>query len=153
MNKVFLIGRITKDPEVKQTPSNLHVCAFTVAVDRKFKDNAGNKQTDFINCVAWRQLADLLGNYFHKGSKIGITGTLQTRSYKDNSGNNRTVTDVIVEDIDFLDPKQQKQEEPFEERPIPPMPKNEPEEAANMQYESDMADAADVALPFDICGY
>ena len=153
MNKVILIGRITKDPEVKQTPSNLHVCSFTIAVDRKFKDNAGNKLTDFINCVAWRQLADLLGNYFHKGSKIGLTGSLQSRSYDDQNGNRRTVIEVLVEEIEFLDPKQQTQEEPFEERPVPPMPKNEPEELANMQYESDMADAADVALPFDICGY
>lgn len=153
MNKVVLIGRFTKDPEVKQTPSNLSVCSFTIAVDRKFKDKDGNRQADFINIVAWRQLADIIGQYFHKGSKIGITGSLQSRSYKDQNGNNRTITEVVAEDIDFLDPKQKQEEQEEEIRPIPPMPKMTGEvEAAIMQSEADAADA-EASLPFDIYGY
>lgn len=154
MNKVVLIGRFTKDPEVKQTPSNLSVCSFTIAVDRKFKDKDGNRQADFINIVAWRQLADIIGQYFHKGSKIGITGFLQSRNYEDQNGNKRTVTEVVAEDIDFLDQKQKQEEQEEEIRPIPPMPKMTGEvEAAIMQSEADAADAEEVSLPFDIYGY
>ena len=144
MNKVMLIGRLTKDPEVKQTPSNILVCAFTVAVDRKFKDKDGTRQADFIQCVGWRQVAEIIGKYFFKGSRIGITGSLQSRSYDDNNGIKRHVTEVIIEEIDFLDKKQdteiQKQDE--EIRPIPP--KAEP----ITQEEDDEA-----TLPFDVAGY
>ena len=134
MNKVVLIGRFTKDPEVKKTPSNLSVCSFTIAVDRKFKDKDGNRQADFINIVAWRQLADIIGQYFHKGSKIGITGSLQSRSYKDQNGNNRTITEVVAEDIDFLDSK--------------PQTERLPEYDARAEQEVDEA-----TLPFDVAGY
>ena len=91
---------------------------------------------------------------FHKGSRIGITGSLQSRSFEDQSGNKRTVIEVLAEDVDFLDPKQKQEEKPEAEEtlPIPPMPKNAEEEAAHMQFEADMADAGDAALPFDIMG-
>lgn len=138
MNKVVLIGRFTKDPEVKQTPSNLSVCSFTVAVDRKFKDKDGNRQADFINVVAWRQLADIIGQYFHKGSKIGITGSLQSRYYEDQNGNKRTVTEVVVEEIEFLDPKQ----------------KTESQTQALPEYDARAEQEVDEStLPFDVAGY
>lgn len=105
MNKVILMGRLTKDPEVKQTPSNISVCSFSIAVDRRFKTQDGKRETDFINCVAWRQLAELLGNYFHKGSRIAIVGSLQSRSYDDQNGQKRTVTEVVVEEVEFVDTK------------------------------------------------
>ena len=79
MNHVIIIGRLTADPVVKQTANNIAVCSFTVAVDRKFKDQNGNKQTDFISCVAWRGQAEVIGNYFSRGSRIGITGSIQRR--------------------------------------------------------------------------
>lgn len=123
MNKVVLIGRMVKDPEVKKTQSDLSVCSFRIAVDRKFKDQSGNRQTDFLDVVAWRQLADIIGKYCHKGSRIGITGSLQSRSFEDQSGNKRTVIEVLAEDVDFLDPKQKQEEKPEAEEtlPIPPM--------------------------------
>lgn len=136
MNKVVLIGRMVKDPEVKKTQSDLSVCSFRIAVDRKFKDQSGNRQTDFLDVVAWRQLADIIGKYFRKGSRIGITGSLQSRSFEDQSGNKRTVIEVLAEDVDFLDPKQKQEEKPEAEEtlPIPPMT----EDVGN--------------LPFDIMG-
>lgn len=134
MNHVSLIGRMTKDPEVKRTQSGNSVCSFTVAVDRKYKDANGQRQTDFISCTAWRQVADIIGQYFHKGSRIGLTGSLQTRSYEDQSGRKVTVTEVLVEEIDFIEPKQKTAQQTQETLPIPPMPEEE------------------VTLPFDIIG-
>ena len=78
MNKVILLGRLTRDPEVKTTQSEISVCSFTLAVDRKYKSASGEKQADFLNCVAWRQQAELLGKYFQKGSRIGINRNLQS---------------------------------------------------------------------------
>ncbi len=103
MNKVLLVGRLTKDPEVKATASQVKVCNFTIAVDRKFKDNNGNKQADFINCVAWRQTADFIGRYFTKGQRIGIVGCIQTRTYDDNNGQRHYITEVLAEDVEFVD--------------------------------------------------
>ena len=103
MNKVILIGRLTKDPEVKSTSNQTALCNFTIAVDRRFKDANGNRQADFINCVAWRQQASLIGSYFHKGSRIAIVGNLQSRSYEDNQGQKRYVTEVVVDEVEFVD--------------------------------------------------
>lgn len=103
MNKVILIGRLTKDPEVKSTASQVSFCNFTIACDRKFKDANGQRQADFISCVAWRQTATFVGSYFHKGSKIAVTGSIQTRTYDDNSGQKRYVTEVVVEDAEFVE--------------------------------------------------
>ena len=104
MNRCILTGRLVKDPEVKTTQSQISVCAFTLAVDRKFKNAAGERQSDFISCVAWRQQAELLGKYFQKGSRIGIVGSLQTRDYE-KDGHKVYVTEVIVDEIEFLDSK------------------------------------------------
>ncbi len=103
MNKVILIGRLTKDPEVKNTASQVTVCRFTLAVDRRFKDQNGQRQADFISCVAWRQTANFISQYFHKGSKIAVVGSIQTRSYDDQSGQKRFVTDVVVDEAEFVD--------------------------------------------------
>ena len=105
MNKVILIGRLTKDPEVKNTSSQVPFCSFTIAVDRRFKDNNGQRQADFINCVAWRQTATFIGSYFRKGSKVAVVGSLQSRSYEDQSGQKRYVTEVVVDEIEFMDSK------------------------------------------------
>ena len=103
MNKVILIGRLTKDPEVRNTSNQTAFCNFSIAVDRRFKDNNGQRQADFINCVAWRQTASFIGSYFRKGSKIAIVGSLQTRTYDDNQGQKRYVTEVVVEEAEFAD--------------------------------------------------
>lgn len=103
MNKVILIGRLTKDPDVRSTSNQTAYCNFTIAVDRRFKDNNGQRQADFINCIAWRQTATFIGQYFHKGSKMALTGSLQSRSYDDNQGQKRYVTEVVVDEVEFAD--------------------------------------------------
>lgn len=97
MNEIILMGRITKDLEVRQTTTGLPVLQFTMAVDRPGKD----KQTDFINCVAWRQTAEFIARYFGKGRLILVTGRLQIRSYEDRDGNKRTAAEVIVNEAHF----------------------------------------------------
>lgn len=97
MNMVALMGRLTADPELKHTPSGIAVISFTVAVNRHTKE----KQTDFIRCTAWRQTAEFVCKYFQKGKMIAVTGTIQTRNYTDRDGNNRTITEVAANLVDF----------------------------------------------------
>lgn len=96
---------MTKDPEIRATQNGKEVCSFTLAVDRKFKNASGEREADFISCVAWEQRAKLLGQYFQKGSKVGIIGNLQARSYDDKDGKKVYVTEVIVDQIEFVESK------------------------------------------------
>ena len=105
MNKFFITGRLTKDVEKQTTQSGISVARFSVAVDRNYKDESGNKQTDFFNVVAWRTTADLCANYLSKGRQVAILGQVQNRSYEDNDGNKRTVTEVIAESVEFMGAK------------------------------------------------
>lgn len=109
MNKVELIGRLTKDPEVKLTTNQTAYCNFTVAVDRRFKDKDGQRQSDFINCVAWKQTADFINKYFHKGSRIGLCGSIQTRSYE-KDGQKVFITEVLVDEVEFVESKTEAKE-------------------------------------------
>jgi single-strand DNA-binding protein len=102
MNKVQLVGRITKDIELRQTSNQTAYCNFTLAVDRRFKDANGNKQTDFISCVAWKQTAEFINKYFDKGSRIGVCGSIQTRSYE-KDGQKVFVTEVVVDEAEFVE--------------------------------------------------
>lgn len=106
MNKSILMGRLVSDPEIRTTSSQIAVCTFKMAVDRKFKDANGDKQADFIPCVAWRQQAEFIAKYFKKGSKIIVSGSIQTRSYDDKDGHKRNITEVIVDDVEFAESKQ-----------------------------------------------
>lgn len=116
MNKCELIGRLTKDPELKLTSNQTAYCNFTIAVDRRFKDANGQRQADFINCVAWKQTATFIQKYFHKGNRIGIVGSIQTRQYEDQQGVKHFVTEVIVDEAEFVEsqtaPAPQNQAEP-----------------------------------------
>lgn len=103
MNRVCIVGRVTKDIEVKLTPNQVQYCNFTVAVDRRFKDANGQRQADFINCVAWKQTATFIQKYFRKGSRIGIVGSIQTRSYEDQNGQKHFVTEVLAEEAEFVE--------------------------------------------------
>ena len=108
MNKVILTGRLTADPELRQTQSGISSCRFTVAVNRKMPDkNTGERQADFISCQAWRQTADFISNYFSKGSMICIEGTLRTGSYQDKNYPDVThyTTDLLVENVEFCGSK------------------------------------------------
>lgn len=101
LNNVCLQGRLTKDPELRNTSNQVAYASFTLASERDFKDNSGNKATDFINCVAWRGTATFIGQYFHKGDMIVVNGKIQTRNYVDNNGNKVFVTEVLVENANF----------------------------------------------------
>ena len=106
LNKVVLCGRLTADPELKQTPNGIAVVSFTIAVNRRFSrgaDGQANSQADFINCVAWRQTAEFISRYFHKGSSLCVTGSIQTRSWTDNAGAKRYATEVVVDEAMFVD--------------------------------------------------
>ena len=104
LNKIVLMGRLTADPELRRTNGGTSVTSFTLAVDRDFKSQSGEKQTDFINCVAWRGTAEFISNHFHKGSMAVAAGSLQSRQYEKN-GDKRTVWEVLVENIYFGDSK------------------------------------------------
>ena len=112
MNKICLIGRLTANPELRYNSSNIEYTRFTLAVNRNFKKEDGERGADFISVVAWRKSAELICQYFKKGSQIGITGRLQTGSYEKENGDKIYTTDVIVEDITFLDKKQDNRPEP-----------------------------------------
>ncbi len=104
-NLVVLTGRLTADPELKTTPSGVSVTTFSIAVNRRYK--AGEEQqADFINIVAWRQSAEFITRFFKKGSLIGIEGSIQTRRYQDSNGNNRTAFEVVVNNAQFVESKQ-----------------------------------------------
>lgn len=103
-NKVILCGRLTADVELKKTPSGVSVCTFSVAVNRKVAKDAEQK-ADFINCVAWRNDADFISRYFKKGSSIMIVGNIQNRAWQDTNGNKRYATEVIADEVHFVDSK------------------------------------------------
>ncbi|MGL4950142.1 MAG: single-stranded DNA-binding protein [Anaeroplasmataceae bacterium] len=106
MNKAILIGRITKDPELKKTPQGVSVVTFAIAINRNYKDANGEYPADFINCVAWRQAADYMSNYIKKGNLISVEGRIQVRTYQNPSDNQtRYVTEVLCENVSNLSPR------------------------------------------------
>ena len=107
-NLVVLTGRLTADPELKTTPSGNSVTSFSIAVERAYKSGE-ERQTDFINIVAWRQTAEFITHYFTKGAMIGIEGSIQTRKYQDKDGNTRTVFEVVANNVQFVLPKKQEE--------------------------------------------
>lgn len=103
INSVCLVGRLTRDPELKYTGNNIAVASFSLAVNRNFKDANGEREADFINCVIWRQQAENLANWAKKGALIGITGRIQTRSYENQQGQRVYVTEVVAENFQMLE--------------------------------------------------
>lgn len=144
LNKVILMGRLTALPELKKTPSDISVCSFTVAVDRDFKNDAGERQADFIPCVAWRERAEFLCKYFGKGAMVAVVGQLQTRSYETKEGQKRTAYEVVCEQISFTGEKKQ-------DTPAPSYPGFDPP-AGNRRgpepSDEDFTDVTDDDLPF-----
>lgn len=102
MNKVFLIGRLTRDPELRYTGSNTAVATFSLAVNRTFTNQSGEREADFINIVVWRKQAENVKNYLQQGSQVAIDGRIQTRSYDDQNGQKRYVTEVVADNVEFL---------------------------------------------------
>ena len=117
LNIVTLMGRLTKDPELKHTPSNIAVCSFTIAIDRRFQRQGEERQTDFINIVTWRNTAEFVAKYFAKGKMINVVGSLQTRKWTDEQGNKRVAVEVVSNEVNFCgDNRNQNGQEP----PPPP---------------------------------
>ena len=108
INKVILGGRLTADPELKQTPNGVAVLSFNLAVNRKYSKE-GQQEADFIECQAWRERAEFISRYFRKGSSLCIVGSIQKRSWKDQNGNNRYATEVMVDEAMFVDSKNDSQ--------------------------------------------
>lgn len=107
INNVVLVGRLTKDAELRYTPSNVAVATFTLAVNRNRKNENGEREADFINCVIWRQQAENLANWANKGALIGVTGRIQTRSYDNQQGQRVYVTEVVAESFQLLESRGQ----------------------------------------------
>ncbi len=105
MNKVFLIGNLTRDPELTETPSGVAVCRFSIAVSRDYANSDGTRETDFFNITVWRGRAENCGKYLKKGNKVAVIGSLQNRTYEDKDGIKRNVTDVVANEVEFLTPK------------------------------------------------
>ena len=137
MNKVELIGRLTKDPEIRTTSNQVAFCNFTLAVDRSFKDSNGQRQADFINCVAWRQTATFIQKYFRKGNRLAVIGSIQTRSYEDKNGQKVFVTEVIADEAEFVESQSTQASAPAPQAPTP-------------AEEAPIAEAMGVGLPFEI---
>ncbi len=110
MNKVFLIGRLTRDPELRYTGSNTPVASFSIAVNRNFTNQSGEREADFINIVVWRKQAENIKNYLSQGSRVAIDGRIQSRSYDDQNGNKRYVTEVVADNVEFLDTKAEREQ-------------------------------------------
>lgn len=106
MNKVILIGNLTRDPELTETPSGVKVCRFSLAVTRNYTGSDGERKTDFFNCVAWRGLGETVAKYSRKGNKLSVSGSIELRNYEDNEGVKRTAVDIVAQDVEFLTPRQ-----------------------------------------------
>lgn len=105
LNRVVLVGRLTRDPELRFTPNGVAVANFTLAVNRPFSNQQGEREADFINCVVWRKPAENVANFLKKGSLAGVDGRVQTRSYDNNEGKRVFVTEIVAESVQFLEPR------------------------------------------------
>lgn len=118
MNKVILIGNLTRDPELSETPNGVPVCRFSIAVQREFANASGTRETDFFNITVWRGMAETCGKYLKKGNKAAVFGSIQNRSYEDKDGIKRNVTDIIANNVEFLTPKSAQGESEDEPAPV-----------------------------------
>ena len=122
LNTAIIMGRLTAEPELKSA-GGATVCSFTVAVDRRFKGKNEERQADFIRCVAWRERAEFLSRYFHKGSMVAVTGSIQVRQYEDKNGNKREAVEIVADRIDFTGEKNSGSGGGYrDDIPLPPAP-------------------------------
>ena len=105
MNKVFLIGNLTRDPELSETSGGVALCRFSIAVNRNYGSSDGERKTDFFNVVAWRGLGETVARYAKKGNKVAVSGSIELRNYEDSQGVKRTGVDIVAQDVEFLSPK------------------------------------------------
>lgn len=120
INQVTLVGRLTRDPDLKVTPDGVYLCNITLAVNRQYRNQKGEVDTDFVQCTLWRKTAENTTNYCKKGSLIGITGRIQTRSYDNQDGKRTYVTEVVAENVRFIGPRREERQEEKIPFPTPP---------------------------------
>ncbi len=144
MNKAILMGRLTRDPELRTTASQIPVCSFTLAIDRRFKNASGERQADFIPVVTWRQQAEFCAKYFRKGSRMAVVGTIQTRSWDDTEGKRHSVTEVIADEVYFTESRRSDNSEPSGQTNTQPQSGNTGGEGFFPGSDDD------TTLPFDI---
>ena len=137
LNVVALVGRMVADPELKYTPSGIAVCSFRVAVDRPFKSQSGEKQTDFIDIVAWRQRAEFAANYLTKGRLVSVQGRFQQRSWVQQDGQKRYKIEIVADQVDALDKPKEQQQQPPEAAAVPDQDETAQQPGAG-DLESDM---------------
>ena len=137
INNVVLVGRLTRDPELRHTPSNVAVATFSLAVNRNFKNQAGDREADFISCIMWRQQAELFAEWCKKGNLVGVTGRIQSRSYDNQQGQRVYVTEVVAESFQTLEKKDNSANQSSMENQMPPS-----------FGASDPMDISDDGLPF-----
>ena len=143
MNKAILIGNLTRDPEARTTASGVAVTTYTIAVNRRFTNQQGVREADFIPIVTWRQTAELCARYLSKGRKVAVEGSIQTRSYDAQDGTKRYVTEIVADNVEFLSPNQQGEQRPRSaDVPLPPEPNFTP--ASNGGF----TEVEDDELPF-----
>lgn len=102
MNRAYILGNLTKDPELRKTQTDVSVCTFTIACNRKFKNANGEREADFLPVVVWRAQAESCYRYLKKGSKVAVSGCIQTRNYEDKDGNRRTMTEIVADEVEFV---------------------------------------------------
>lgn len=147
MNRVILIGNLTRDPELRTTASGVSVCNFSIAVNRRFKNaQTGQQETDYFNVIAWRQLGELCSRYLAKGRKVAVVGSIQTRSYEANDGSKRTAVDIVADEVEFLSAKGSAEQEGTKAAQTANAPVSPGGEAAS--YTSGFTQVDDDELPF-----
>lgn len=130
MNQLYIIGNLTKDPELFETANGAKYCRFTLAVNRKFKDSEGNVVTDFLPVTAWRQLGEMCATYLSKGRKVAVVGELQTRTWQDKDGTQKYGIDILADEVEFLTPKDYT---PTESKPIVKTTASQPQKQPQQQ--------------------
>ena len=146
MNRATLIGNLTRDPDLRMTNSGISVCTFSIAVQRRFANAQGERPADFFNIVTWRALAENCGKYLHKGSKVCVCGSIQNRTYEAQDGSRRYVTEIIAEEVEFLERAGQNQSQNSGE---PRVQAQQPHAASPFGTDSSFGDALDDdELPF-----
>lgn len=149
INKVILVGRITRDPELRKTSSGISTVSFTLACNRRFSSSQGGQEADFINCVAWRQSADFMANYVKKGSLLGVEGRIQTRNYKDQNDRTVYVTEVVCDSVQILESKRDTQAtNNTYQAPRQEVYHNDIQSSYESDFGSDTLDIASDDLPF-----
>lgn len=150
LNTVVLVGRLTKDPELTYTPSGVAVTRFTIAVNRPFSNQQGQREADFVNCVVWRKPAENLANYMRKGNLIGVDGRIQTRNFDDKDGKRVFVTEVVANSVSFLESNrnQQNTQQNNQQNNQQSNQQSAPQDNTQSDYSGEPMDISDDDLPF-----